>query len=116
MPSTIDYEFGDVVLVPFPFTDQTTAKQRPAAVVSSLAFHRTRADLIVAAITSRLRPSRTLGETTIFDWQDAGLLKPSLLKPVLATVEKSLVLRHLGRLSDRDRKATTEMLAAVLGE
>ncbi len=33
------YEFGDVVLVPFPFTDQTTTKKRPAVVVSSLSYH-----------------------------------------------------------------------------
>lgn len=32
-----DYEFGDVVLIPFPFTDQTTAKKRPAVVVSATA-------------------------------------------------------------------------------
>jgi mRNA interferase MazF len=31
----IDYKFGDIVLVPFPFTDQTTAKKRPAVIVSS---------------------------------------------------------------------------------
>ncbi len=29
------YEFGDVLLVPFPFADQTTTKRRPAVVVSS---------------------------------------------------------------------------------
>jgi mRNA interferase MazF len=27
------YSFGDVILVPFPFTDQSHAKQRPAVVV-----------------------------------------------------------------------------------
>jgi hypothetical protein len=32
-----DYEFGDVVLVAFPFTDMTTAKRRPAVVVNSVA-------------------------------------------------------------------------------
>lgn len=44
MPSTTSYEFGDVVLIPFPFTDQTTHKQRPAAVVSSAAYNRDRRD------------------------------------------------------------------------
>jgi mRNA interferase MazF len=29
------YNFGDVLLVPFPFTDQTDTKQRPAVVISS---------------------------------------------------------------------------------
>ena len=60
-----DYEFGDVVLVPFPFTDQTTTKKRPAVVVSSQAYHRTRADLILMAITSQLRPSKATGEVRV---------------------------------------------------
>ena len=38
--STIDAEFGDVLLVPFPFADHTSVKQRPAVVVSSEAYHR----------------------------------------------------------------------------
>ena len=29
------YEFGDLVLVPFPFTDQSTVKRRPALVISN---------------------------------------------------------------------------------
>src|SRR5262249_15589307 len=43
---------GDVVLVPFPFTDLSNAKQRPALVVSGDAFNSTREDVLVAAITS----------------------------------------------------------------
>ena len=39
MPSTTGYRFGDLVLVPFPFTDQTGVKKRPAIVVSSDAYH-----------------------------------------------------------------------------
>jgi mRNA interferase MazF len=33
------YDFGDVVLAPFPFTDQTATKKRPAVVVSSAVYH-----------------------------------------------------------------------------
>ena len=39
------YEFGDVVLVPFPFTNQTGSKRRPAVIVSSAAYHRGRPDV-----------------------------------------------------------------------
>jgi mRNA interferase MazF len=31
---TVAYSFGDVVLVPFPFTDQSGTKKRPAVIVS----------------------------------------------------------------------------------
>jgi mRNA interferase MazF len=35
-------DFGDVLLVPFPFTDETGAKQRPAVVVNSARYQRER--------------------------------------------------------------------------
>lgn len=44
--------FGDVIVVPFPFTDQSATKKRPALVVSSDAYQRERPDLILMAITS----------------------------------------------------------------
>jgi hypothetical protein len=43
------YEFGDIVLVPFSFFDLTATKKRPAAVISSSAYHRNRPDLIILA-------------------------------------------------------------------
>jgi mRNA interferase MazF len=33
------YHFGDAVLVPFPFTDQSAAKQRLGVIVSNAAYH-----------------------------------------------------------------------------
>ena len=49
------YSFGDIVLVPFPFTDQSTAKKRPAVVVSSDAYNQKRPDIIIMAVTSQIR-------------------------------------------------------------
>ena len=46
MPPTTTSEFGDVVLVPFPFTDQSTTKKRPAVVVSSADYNARRPDVI----------------------------------------------------------------------
>lgn len=62
------YEFGDVVLVPFPFTNQTASKQRPAVVVSKRAYNGSKSDIVIMAITSQLRPVGTLGEVSIGDW------------------------------------------------
>ena len=77
------FEFGDIVLVPFPFTDQSAAKKRPAVVISSAAYQRERPDIIIMAVTSQVKSAQTLGEVVIKDWQDAGLLKPSVIKPVM---------------------------------
>ena len=109
------FEFGAVVLVAFPFTSQTASKKRPAVVVSSRAYNVARPDVVVMAITSQLRPSPAFGEVWVTEWQRAGLLKPSAIKPVFATIEQSLLLRELGGLATKDqavlRRAIREALA-----
>ena len=109
------YNFGDVVLVPFPFTDQSGAKKRPAVVVSSTAYNIVRRDLILMAVTSQTQTAKAVGEMTIMAWQKAGLVKPSVVKPVLTTVEKRLVLRRLGRLEANDCAALQQALRLIIG-
>lgn len=113
--STTNYEFGDVVLVPFPFTDQTSSKKRPAVVVSSVAYHQAHPDLIVMAITSHVQAATFADNVVIADWQGAGLLKQSVIKPIISTLEKGLVLKKLGRLGDVDRQALQNALGLILG-
>ena len=115
MQITTNYSFGDIVLVPFPFTDQTTTKKRPAVVVSSASYNAARPDLILMAVSSQMRATATLGEVVIVDWQKAGLLKPSVVKPVLTTIEKGLVLRQLGQLEQEDHHALQNALRTILG-
>lgn len=109
------FDFGDTVLVPFPFTDQRTTKRRPAVVVSSDRYHAERRDLIILAVTSQSRAVPGFGEAAVEEWQAAGLLKPSVLKPLLATVERRLVLRRLGRLQEGDRRVLGGVLDEILG-
>ncbi len=115
MPSTTGYRFGDVVLVPFPFTDQSAVKRRPAVVVSSERYNRERADLVIMAITSQARFLGMHGEISVAEWQDAGLLKPSAVKPVITTLQQSLVIRLLGRFKEMDQAALRKALSAIIG-
>jgi mRNA interferase MazF len=115
MPPTTNFEFGDVLLVPFPFSNQTAGKQRPAVVVSSAAYNRERLDLVILAITSQIRPTLGLGEALITDWKQAGLIKASVLKPVLTTIEKGLVIKQLGRLAAADQEILRKVLGIILG-
>jgi mRNA interferase MazF len=109
------FKFGDIVLVPFPFTSHTASKRRPAVVVSNSAYNDARPDLVVMAVTSQLRPSPTLGEVQVDQWQTAGLLKPSVIKPVFATLERALVIRQLGTLSAADGAALRRAISEILG-
>lgn len=115
MPNTTTFEFGDIILVPFTFTDQSASKKRPAVVVSSAAYNNDRPDIILMAITSQMRHLGKTGEAEVKDWREAGLLKPSLVKPILATIEKNMVLKKLGRLSEKDRQDLRETLRLILG-
>jgi mRNA interferase MazF len=106
--------FGDVVLVPFPFTNQSTTKQRPAVVVSTRAYAQARPDVVLMAITSQVRSPLAFGEVLMADWQAAQLLKPSVVKPLLATLEQALIIRQLGTFSSADQAALKKVLAVVL--
>jgi len=113
--ATAKFGFGDVVLVPFPFTDQSGAKKRPAVVVSSSSYNATRRDLVIMAITGQVRQPLAFGEAMIADWQATGLIKASVLKPVFTTIERSLVARTMGTLSAADTKTLRKLLAEAIG-
>ena len=115
MPRTTGYSFGDVILVPFPFTDQTGLKKRPAVVVSSAEYHAHRADVLIMAVTSQIRPQSGFGESMVAEWRQAGLLAPSLIKPVITTIDKRLVLKKLGRLQSADLRTLRANLDAIVG-
>ena len=55
------YEFGDIVLVRFPFTNQTASKQRPAVVVSNQAYNASRPDVVIMAVTSQIHSAPGFG-------------------------------------------------------
>ncbi len=111
----MNYDFGDIILVPFPFTDQTGTKKRPAVIVSSSQYNSSRQDLVLMAITSQIKKPLRFGEIEIVEWQTAGLLKSSVIKPVLTTIENKLVLRGLGKLEQTDTINLRNTLSKIFG-
>ncbi|NET61486.1 MAG: type II toxin-antitoxin system PemK/MazF family toxin [Symploca sp. SIO2E6] len=109
------YNFGDILLVPFPFTDQTSSKKRPAVIISSKTYNQQKTDIIIMAITSKIGSSISFGELRIIDFSAAGLIKPSVIKPVISTIEKSLVIRKLGQLQDSDCQNLLNLIKTILG-
>jgi len=116
MPSSTSYRFGDIVLVPFPFTNQTKSKRRPAIIVNSDAYSRARKDLILISLTSQLSQKTRFGVAALQQWKEAGLPVPCFIKPVLFTFEKRLVVRSLGHLREKDCSTLREILDEILGK
>ncbi|MCP5291676.1 MAG: type II toxin-antitoxin system PemK/MazF family toxin [Burkholderiales bacterium] len=114
MPNTNGFEFGQIVLVCFPFSDLSSAKQRLAVVVSSSRYNQTRHDLILMAVTSQIRTT-TVDKTIITDWQTAGLLKPSVIKPIVFTAEKSIIKKSLGKLGNNDQLTLRATVDSIIG-
>ena len=115
MPPTTSYSFGDIVLVPFPFTDQSGTKKRPAVIVSSAAYHQARRDVLIMAVTSQSRPTGAIGEVQVKDWKGAGLIKPSVIKPVITTIEASLVIRRLGQFKKDEQEGLRKAISKIVG-
>jgi mRNA interferase MazF len=109
------YERGDVVLVPFPFSNQSAIKKRPAIIVSSNIYNNISPDIIIMAVSSRKEKPLGIGECLIKDWQDAGLLKPSAAKSAVSTIERNLVLKKLGKLSTTDLLSLENALKELFG-
>jgi mRNA interferase MazF len=101
------YAAGEVILLSFPFTDATSAKRRPALVLMDTGDE----DIVVVRITSQIL--QTGFDVELVDWQKSGLLFPSVTRiHKIATLEKRLVERTLGKLSRRDWR---RVRAAVRG-
>lgn len=108
------YKKGDIVLVPFPFSDQTFVKKRPAVVISSDIYNDRSLDMIIMAVTSNLKNSLMANECEIKDYASAGLLKPSIIKSAISTIDKTLVLKRLGNLSTEDLNSLNKILRELL--
>ena len=106
------YEAFDIVVVPFPFTDQPTVKRRPAVVVSSANFNDAHQQSILAMITtSRVTwPS----DVTIEEWRQAGLVVPAKVRFKLFTLDNALIVRRVGAMHSRDGRRVKDALLGLL--
>jgi len=108
------YNKGDVILVPFPFSDQTATPKRPAVIISSDTYNNISQDIVIMAITGQTRSHIGIGEFLIEDWQGAGLLKSSAVKSAISTIDQRLVTKILGRFSSKDLSTLGKALKELL--
>jgi len=100
----IKYSRGSLILVPFPFTDLSATKRRPALVISPDHFNEKGEDLILVAVTSKF-PS-DLSEIEIAlekdDLKEGILPRRSIVRLTkIFTMHSSLIVKKAGTLKDR---------------
>jgi mRNA interferase MazF len=102
---------GDVVLVRFPFTDLSSAKQRPAVVVCPAGFASKHGDVVVVAVTGSKQADPALA---LDEWRAAGLMKPTWFKPLMATLSSDIIARKLGTLAPADHRRLAGVLDVLI--
>ena len=111
------FKQGAIVLIPFPFTDLTAVKVRPAIVLSKKVLDN---DIIVCFISSkkprRLAPADIFIKKTERDFEKTGLKVDSVVRVgKIATLDKKIVLGELGEVNTTTRKNINNKLKFVLG-
>ena len=108
------FQRGEVVLIPFPFTDLSATKTRPAVVVSSPVYQSVRPELLLAYVSSQISKADAVVDYILNDWQTAGLLKPSFVRPKIAAIEPSLIVHQVGQLSAQDMAEVERRLRVAM--
>jgi mRNA interferase MazF len=111
---TVTFDAFDVVVVPFPFTDRSTTKRRPALVLSDAqAFNRLAGHAVLAMITSVKNSDWPL-DIEIEDLDSAGLPSASIIRMKLFTLDEQLIIRKAGTLAITDQELVKEALCKLL--
>lgn len=99
MEEVLGLQHRDIVLVPFPFTDQTGNKRRPALIISSDEFNRESQDIIALAITSYSNGEKYEVAITPEDWKNGNYSESHIKTWAVCTIDKELIIKKIGRLS-----------------
>ena len=88
-------KIGDVVLLKFPFTDNTVIKRRPALILKNCED----GDVIVCRITSKIHRSKY--DVYLSNWSNCGLKLPSVVRiHKIATLEMDMIEVVMGQIDD----------------
>jgi len=102
---------GDVVTVPFPFTDLSGNKKRPAFVLAVLPGD----DIIVCQITSKAKSDSLALALEAGDFISGGLPVASFIRPnKIFTADKNIILSTAGRLCENKIRDTINAVIKII--
>jgi mRNA interferase MazF len=98
----VAYPLFAVVRVPFPFSDRTSVKRRPAVILSAMEFQDNSGHVLLAMVTTAKQSSWPL-DWPIKHLQGTGLSQPCIVRLKLFTLDDRLILGPLGELASADQ-------------
>ena len=113
MEYMMNFSKYDVVVVKFPFASSLKYKARPAVVISSDIYNENRRETLLILAISSSRENKLDLELDILNWEGVGLLKPSIFKASVATIEKDFVVQKLGALDETNIKRLENMIGVI---
>lgn len=108
---------GDIVVIPFPFTNLRARKQRPSVVLTPSSYNQTHPDLVLAYVTSRPQAPDEAWALRIGpgELREGRLPKPSWVRvDKLFTIEHALIRKAVARLAPEALQAVRERVADLL--
>ncbi len=107
------YEPFGIVSIPFPFTDKTKSKKRPAVVISTKQFQKETGHASLLMITSA-KHSEWFGDFLVTDLESTGLSQEVIIRQKIFTIDLRLVEKSVGHLSKKDADAVKSLLKKCL--
>jgi len=102
---------GDVVVLPFPFSDLTQAKRRPALVIAELKGD----DVILCLITSQWVKDEDAIPIDETDFEQGSLKKKSHIRPNrIFTADSNIIFYSAGRLKKKRIDEVIEKIIKIL--
>lgn len=102
---------GDVVVTPFPYSDLTASKKRPALVIASLAGD----DVILCQITSQQKRDEYSISLADKDFQTGSLRQDSFIRlNRFFTADSRIVLYKAGAISTSKVEQTISVIVSIL--
>lgn len=110
-----DIQQWDIVVLPFPFTDKNSTKNRPALVVSSNQTIKDY-DLIWVCMITSAKNEEWVGDVRVDDLEYAKLPAVSYIRPVkIACIEQNHIRKKLGTISNSLRDKVKGEILKTMG-
>ena len=102
MKSGTMLEYGEIVLVPFPYTDMSKSKLRPVLIISNTSYNKTSSDFVCCGITSNTSDKSRSILINNEDMVNNTLQKKSKIKFTnIYTLQKDLIEKRIGKLDSK---------------